>query len=629
MALDLRDVPSVIVNLPEDKHRRDYMTGLFSRLGMPHDFVPGVTRFGKKKNVAAAHANAFDTVKACPFLIFEDDQELLWDDCILPDPPEGADVIYLANSQLGCLPDTVENKARFGLNAYQGLALAEVFDDHYLRLSSMISAMAILIMSEKGRTRYRSELKKAFNRDTGIDVRYAFAMPDLNVYALRNPMFAEAPELQIKSKQSQARYDETHLPLPVAKEGEIRIARHRHRTLVVRATRVPETGALKWEVEQATRPDEMLSPMKLPATRLPGYNQNILNDRIEVIEKAKVFPLHPETNSCGVTDEIGRFCAHSAEYRWVKRRMPAPEFERHDEEFQQLSGTYLYGGWLHPHFGHFLAESTARLWGLNAYDGEIDGILYIPYGPKTIWRTRKTYAPILRLLADETPVIPQNRPAIVERLIVPEPGFGHRARMQGSPEYIRFVREKVAEKIVPDGPERLYISRTGLGYKRGGVIGEEYLEDFLSKQGYEIFHPQRYPAEVQLARYAAAKLIVSLDGSPLHFAAFAAQGSAKVAIIKRRISDLPDDMARHVHRFCGAEVTVIDAIKEMWVHEQSRRIDYSSFGRLDFKQVKRELAMAGFCEPDGEISAISDDQIEEILNARPDEAPTLVPFSRK
>lgn len=626
MVLDLRNIPSVIVNLPQHSQRRDHMKGLMTGLGMPHRFVSGVTKFGKKKNVAAAHAAAFDTMEAAPFIVFEDDQELLWDDCVLPDPPQDADVIYLANSQLGCLPDTAEYKAKYRMNAYPGLALAEAHDAHYLRLYSMISAMAILILSERGRARYRLELKKAFNRDIPIDVRYAFAMPDLRVYALRSPMFAEAPDLQVAAKQGNARYDETHLPLPVAREGDIRIARHRHRKLVVQAVRDPQSASLNWHVQQAVGPQDMLAPITQPRLRLPNYNQDILKDRLELIENAKVFPPDPETDSCGVTDEIGRFCPLSAEYRRIKRRMRVPEPARHDEPIARLSGTYVYGGWLHPHFGHFLAESTVRLWALGEDHGPIDGVIFIPYGPKTIWRTRKTYMPILQLLAGDVPIIPQVSPAIVDRLIVAEPGFGHQDRMMGSRKYIDFMRGRVAGQIAPEGPERLYISRSYLSHKRGGIFGERALEDYLTTQGYTIFHPQQHSAAEQLARYRAAREIISLDGSPLHFAAFAVNSDARVAIIKRRISDIPEKMAAHITRFSGADVTVIDAIKDMWVNEGKQRIDYSAYGHLDLVAVTRALGDAGFCRTDAAMPPFTQSDIAAELDRRPEDAPHMVPF---
>ncbi len=249
--LDLRDIPAAIVNLPSQTLRREHMTALFTGLGIQHQFVDGVSKHGKKRNVAAAMIKAHDAFPAAPFLICEDDLLLMQPDVILPAPPADADIIYLAKSDHGCLPDRPEYTKVYRHRAYGGLALAEAYSEDYLRLSSMISAIAVLILSERGRLRYREELRKAYNRETAIDIRYAFAMPDLRVYAPRLPLFAEDMALQPGPKRNEERRLITHTPLPVAYEGERRISEGRLFRIDVCARRNPANGALEWEVVQA------------------------------------------------------------------------------------------------------------------------------------------------------------------------------------------------------------------------------------------------------------------------------------------------------------------------------------------------------------------------------------------
>ena len=627
MTLDLRSIPAAIVNLPTDKHRRAFMEEQFGSLGIQTKFVPGVTKFGKKKSVAAAYINAFEAMDQAPFVVFDDDQELLWDDCILPDIPADADIIYLATRNSGCLPDRPENKKKFGFHAYDGLALAEAFDETYLRLYSMISSMAVFVVSERGRERYRLELKKAYNRSTAADIRYAFAMPSLNVYALRQPMFAVKQSLQVPSKSGDLRVAATHTPLIVTTEGEVREASHRLRNLKVQAKRDVATQALNWEVLEV-KPTTIVTPPATPALRLPGYNQDILKDRIEVIENAKVFPPDPTTNSCGVTDANGAFSRFSQEFRYPKRSCPPPEERRFKQELPRLEGTYLYGGWLHPHFGHFLAESTARLWALEEYKEQIDGILYIPIGPKSIWRARKRYKPIIDILSGGLPVIPETQAKSVERLIVPEPGFGHQNRMQGSDKYIQVMRRRVAETIQPTGGDRLYVSRTGLYDRRGNAFGEHLIEACMAANGYEIFHPQRHTAAEQLARYRAASYVAMLEGSAAHFAAYALQPHAKLTIIPRRTANVTQEMAGQLRRFAQAEVIVADVIKQMWVREGGNRIDYSSYAELDLVRLSDILFQHGFLNKPGQMEDMSEEAIYDYLESREEDAPNLVPFLR-
>lgn len=249
--LDLRLIPAAIVNLPHQKDRRAAMTSRFQDWGIPHHFIEGETRFGKKKNVAAAHARAFDSFPNAPFMICEDDLFLTAAALTLPDIPEGTDIVYLAKSQLGCLPDRADYNDIYHRRAYAELALAEAIDDHYLRLWTMISAIAIVVLTEKGRARYRLELKKAFNRNQAIDVRYSHAMPDLQVITPRHPVFVEDMALQPPAKSSEARRMITHAALPVGYEGERRIGQSMLYRVEVEARRRAKGGALDWHVLQS------------------------------------------------------------------------------------------------------------------------------------------------------------------------------------------------------------------------------------------------------------------------------------------------------------------------------------------------------------------------------------------
>jgi hypothetical protein len=224
------------------------MQDLFTSFGIDHTFVEGVTSEGKKRNVAAAMRKAHERFAAPPFMVCEDDLFPLRTAPVLPPPPDGADIVYLANSSSGCLPERPDYRQRYLHRAFGGLALAEDHDADYVRLWSMISAIAILILTEKGRLAWREQLRKAYNRDTAIDVRFAYSMPDLAVYALRKPMFAEDPSLQPKGKRTEERRLLTHSPLPLAHEGEERVSEGTLYHVRVCARRNPETRGLEWEV---------------------------------------------------------------------------------------------------------------------------------------------------------------------------------------------------------------------------------------------------------------------------------------------------------------------------------------------------------------------------------------------
>ncbi|MFC3119099.1 glycosyltransferase 61 family protein [Jhaorihella thermophila] len=97
------------------------------------------------------------------------------------------------------------------------------------------------------------------------------------------------------------------------------------------------------------------------------------------------------------------------------------------------------------------------------------------------------------------------------------------------------IHERFAREVEPDGPERLYVSRSALGLGKG-LLGEELLESLLEREGYEIFHPQKHPMQTQIARYKAARQIVAADGSALHLYAMVGRADQRVAMISRRES---------------------------------------------------------------------------------------------
>ena len=166
---------------------------------------------------------------------------------------------------------------------------------------------------------------------------------------------------------------------------------------------------------------------------------------------------------------------------------------------------------------------------------------------------------------------------------MPELGFGWNEKYAGSVGYRRLMREVFGQNIKAEGSERLYISRARLPNARGGILGEEIVEQNLAAQGYEIFHPEQHALEVQIARYKAARQVVALDGSALHLAAFFLNKGDRVAIVLRRSSANVADYVLQYRSFCSIDPDVVNCIQRDWIPEGSKRADYRSVGELDFE----------------------------------------------
>jgi len=339
---------------------------------------------------------------------------------------------------------------------------------------------------------------------------------------------------------------------------------------------------------------------------------NGLSDTFEILRDSVVCPLDLE-NRCGVLRSDGSFSEFSRIRFGPNQSTKVPQMP--DAPAKKLGGRHLFGGWLRPHFGHFLMESTPRVWALDGLECNVESIVFIPFKRGKPKRVRAKFKPLLDILTSGIDVGIIDTPTQVEELIVPDPGFGHGERILGSSRYRDVVRKRVAATVSPYGSERLYISRTGLDDNFGGVFGEDRLEDLMRNSGYAIFRPEQHCAEEQLARYRAAREIVCLDGSALHMVAFAAKKGARIGIVFRRRSHLLEGLIRHLQSFLDAEVFGFDALRNSWVDQKSRWASYRSVGELDFPKLSQQLKRAGFIEAGNEIPDLEPHEIATMISA--------------
>ncbi|MEM9210829.1 MAG: glycosyltransferase 61 family protein [Pseudomonadota bacterium] len=295
--------------------------------------------------------------------------------------------------------------------------------------------------------------------------------------------------------------------------------------------------------------------------------------------------------TCGVYDQDGVFQHHAALWRGgVSLTTPSevlPLSEAH------LPGRWMWGGVLLNHFGHFLTEATSRFWAFPDLADDVKGIAFIH---KRNGDVSELHHQFLKLCDIEAELKVIKTPTIVDELIIPGQGFGLGPISFGTAAHQKLFRSAFAKDITPDGPDRLYVSRSGLVAVKGGVIAEEAIEAEMAKNGYEIFHPQRYSLDVQLARYKAAKKIVGLDGSAFHLAGFALRPDQDVAMIKRRSSTAAMHIVSQLHGASGKAPPLIDVIDYDWIVESRGRADRFSIGQINMPALGRILDEHGFID---------------------------------
>ncbi|MGB0506854.1 MAG: glycosyltransferase family 61 protein [Pikeienuella sp.] len=350
------------------------------------------------------------------------------------------------------------------------------------------------------------------------------------------------------------------------------------------------------QLDQPDLPDHPLQSVGdwgLTASTPPRPNGGWSGEIAEIANARLIPPWRTEDpQQTGAIDDTGTLIPHGVTWRgtWPSQKTPIDPPPIKD----QRPGTWLYAGQLFWHFGHFLTESAARLWAIEQLRERIDGILFLPKrvtGGDYLLDWQKEF---FTAAGVDKPIEIITEPTQVEKLLIPGQGFGLGEISSGTSAFQKFTCNRFAQGIAPDGPEKLYITRSAFGPNRGGVIGEDIIETYMADEGYEILHPQKASLANQIARYKAAKYIVALDGSALHLAGYVARPDQNIAMIMRRNATTPATIILQLQGFRGKPPLVINTIEQDWVPAGSTTADRQSFCQLDFQQLHRELLEAQF-----------------------------------
>ncbi len=293
----------------------------------------------------------------------------------------------------------------------------------------------------------------------------------------------------------------------------------------------------------------------------------------------------------GVLHADGSYCGTGALWRNGRALTVEPEMPTGD--LAQLKGTWLWGGVLWMHFGHFLVESTSRLWALEQWKDKIDGVLFIPKRPRNGSEVADFQTDFLTLMGADVPLKCLDAPTQVEHLIVPGQGFGLGRMIKGTPAYRAAMTQNFAKDIKADGPEKLYISRSGLPAGRGNLIGETALEGHLAAEGYTIYHPQKHDIHHQIATYRAARQIIAAEGSSLHLLAMIARKDQHIAMVVRRPSSATEQLETHLRSFAGVEPVTLNHLKRSWKPKGPAK-PRLWMGEMDMPALQAALAKGGF-----------------------------------
>lgn len=319
-----------------------------------------------------------------------------------------------------------------------------------------------------------------------------------------------------------------------------------------------------------------------------------IKTEIHLLENAVLVPSPIRRNwsiEAGIFDQNGAIfepaiCWHS------QRQMATrpPEKMPPEDTIQNVLGTFVFGGLYLDHFVHFLCESTSRLWAAEYIGEKIDKLLFF-----SLKGGRGD--PVKKRFQEWSFFNPQNwtpeiirKPLRVEKLYVPKQGFGPQKLLGAAPEYRNFTRSCLNKNWTDTGHQRLYISRSKINPQKGGIVGEERLEELLQKQGYHIFHPQDHSLDSQLAHYASANQIIGGDGSPFHLIAMSPNPEKTICVIQRRPTVDYLHIVGHLQAFGITNAFTVVGTGRGWSPGNLSRAGRSLNGVISLRTVSQCLA---------------------------------------
>lgn len=170
----------------------------------------------------------------------------------------------------------------------------------------------------------------------------------------------------------------------------------------------------------------------------------------------------------------------------------------------------VYGGCYFEHFGHFMVETTARLWWVveSGYKGPVI-FQVMSTGIASFART------FFSMLGIDAVFVPRNTAVRIGRLTIP--GASLVVQVWASKAFTRPFRE-VAKKLPSTGRgERLYVVR---GRGVGSAFGEATVQKALEREGFQTLDPTEASLQEQIAAFANARQIVGVIGSAMHSLAY-------------------------------------------------------------------------------------------------------------
>lgn len=238
---------------------------------------------------------------------------------------------------------------------------------------------------------------------------------------------------------------------------------------------------------------------------------------MKLITNALVMPHigNMDTFSGGIFTADGDYIRNSIPSRGSEPKLESP--------VTSLPGIFIYGGTLFGHFGHFIWESLARLDVIRKCK---------PYPIIFISPNNQIFEPykiMFRALGIKNELVLLKQPTKVENLIYSDPLSSLSPIYIDDSQLTSLVCYDFGTLIKHD---KIWLSRTKL--KRGKITNEEYIEEKLKYNGFEIVYPETLSVREQAEYISTSRIVGGFDGSQFFSLLFSKKINGKFFIFNRR-----------------------------------------------------------------------------------------------
>lgn len=256
----------------------------------------------------------------------------------------------------------------------------------------------------------------------------------------------------------------------------------------------------------------------------------------ETYENAIVLPARKNNNSLkwgcgGVQDAEGRYILLSSQPQRIDNGYPCSNATYSDK-------IVVYCGYLSTHWGHFLLDSTARLW-YCLENSTVDEFVFISDENSGQTKIIGNVREFFRLLGILEKIRIITTPTRYKQVIIPEMSYFY--RQFWSEKYLHpfdYIAEKAMKETkenTDDLPENVFFSRSHFKKAKVTEPGLEMLDNYFMNNNYSVYWPEEMTLSDMIRIIRNAKICAFESGTTPHNMLFAREGQTAIIIERQSV----------------------------------------------------------------------------------------------